>query len=97
MDDPDWGWFYAGLRLAELSRRRPFDPDTLARLERARELIERRLDEPVALDELARAACYSRFHFLRCSRPPTRTRRAGGRPIGASRPPAGSWPTPSCR
>lgn len=55
----DWGWFYAGL----LGAGRRSDP--VDRLVRARTLIEERFADPLELDQLARAACYSRFHFLR--------------------------------
>lgn len=60
-----WTWFFDGLHSAALRRRRPFDPDTLARLQRARAVLDGRYGDAVQLDHLARAACYSRFHFLR--------------------------------
>ena len=66
MDASGWIWFYEGLGNAR--RRRPFDPETLDRLQRARALLDEGFTDPVALDDLARAACYSRFHFLRLFR-----------------------------
>jgi AraC-like DNA-binding protein len=60
-----WAWFFYGLHSAALRRHSPHDPDTLGRLLRARALLERRYHEPLSLEELAKEACYSRFHFLR--------------------------------
>lgn len=57
----DWAWFFEGLHRA----RSGLHPTTVDRLLRARALIETRFAEPIELDDLARAACYSRFHFLR--------------------------------
>jgi AraC family transcriptional regulator len=37
----------------------------LGRLQRAREMIEDRIDRPPTLDELAQASCLSKFHLLR--------------------------------
>jgi AraC-like DNA-binding protein len=60
-----WAWFFYELHCASLHRHSPHDPDTLDRIMRARALLERRYHEPLSLEELAREACYSRFHFLR--------------------------------
>ena len=60
-----WSWFYDGLHCAAHHRRRPFDPDTLERLARARVVLDSRYHDDVQLAQLARAACYSRYHFLR--------------------------------
>ncbi len=38
----------------------------LVHLRRARDLADRSYAEPLDLDELAAAACVSKFHFLRC-------------------------------
>ena len=45
--------------------------DLQARIDAATTLIEDRLDEDVPLEELARAACYSMFHFHRLFRATT--------------------------
>lgn len=63
--DDGWAWFFHGLHAASARRRRPFDPDTLARLARARRVIDQALADELRLDDLAREACYSPFHFLR--------------------------------
>lgn len=42
--------------------------ETLAALERARELIEARCDEPISLGHLSRATGYSSFHLVRLFR-----------------------------
>jgi AraC family transcriptional regulator len=44
------------------------DPDLAERLARARRLIEARLDEDIPLEDLAREACFSPFHFHRLFR-----------------------------
>ena len=38
---------------------------TYERLVRARRLIDERFDQPLDLDAMAAAACFSRYHFLR--------------------------------
>ena len=38
----------------------------LVHLRRARDLADRHFAEPLDLDELAAAACVSKYHFLRC-------------------------------
>jgi AraC-like DNA-binding protein len=65
MDSHPWAWFFRELHTASMRRHSPHDPDTVDRLSRARVLLERRYHEPLTLEDLARAACYSRFHFLR--------------------------------
>jgi len=42
--------------------------DLCGRLEVARQLIERRFDEPLSTRELAEAACLSPYHFIRLFR-----------------------------
>jgi AraC-like DNA-binding protein len=40
--------------------------DLLRHLRRARDHIDRHYDQPLDLDELARVACVSKYHFARC-------------------------------
>lgn len=47
---------------------RPGHTETLGALRRARDLIDRRYSEPLDLDEIARAAGYSRYHLVRAFR-----------------------------
>lgn len=71
--DEGLAWFFETLHRVAWQRRKlhdleactPQDEDTLDRLARARLLLERRYHEPLRLDDLAKEACYSRFHFLR--------------------------------
>lgn len=66
--DVEQGWvcFYSGLLLTR--RRGAYDLSVLERLRRARDLVKAHPEEPIDLDEMARAACFSRFHFLRLFR-----------------------------
>jgi AraC-like DNA-binding protein len=61
-----WGCFYGGL----LRRRRlgAYDQPVLARLRRVREQLQAASGEAAGLDEMARAACFSKYHFLRLFR-----------------------------
>lgn len=43
-------------------------PDTYRRLMRAREFIDSAYQSPLDLEQISRAACLSRFHFLRLFR-----------------------------
>jgi len=43
-------------------------PDTYRRLMRAREFIDKSYQLPLDLEQISRAACLSRFHFLRLFR-----------------------------
>lgn len=50
-----------------MNRQLPHD-DVFRRLCAARDLIHEHYDRPLALDDLARRACFSRYHFLRLFR-----------------------------
>jgi AraC-like DNA-binding protein len=63
-----WGAWFEGLHTAARLRRGHHDPDTLARLSRARAFIDAHHAEAIDLEAIARAACLSRFHFLRLFR-----------------------------
>lgn len=67
-DGHGWAWFCRGLLAASSARRRPLDPDTVDRLARARAFLEERYRDELEVEELARVACYSRYHFLRLFR-----------------------------
>jgi AraC-like DNA-binding protein len=60
----DWPELFARLHAAEHAGH-SLTPLTRARLERARSLIHAEFAEPLDLDALARAAYFSRHHFLR--------------------------------
>jgi AraC-like DNA-binding protein len=64
-DEAGWAWFFQGLHQACARRAVPWDRDTLDRLARARAVVDRRFRQDLQLEQLAREACYSRFHFLR--------------------------------
>jgi transcriptional regulator GlxA family with amidase domain len=61
-----WGSYYGGL----LRRRRlgAYDQPVLARLRRVRERLQAGTGEAAGLDEMARQACFSKYHFLRLFR-----------------------------
>jgi transcriptional regulator GlxA family with amidase domain len=65
-----WDRFYGGLLSARRSTRRrgAHDLAVLARLRRVRQRLEAHPEEPIDLAGMARAACFSRFHFLRLFR-----------------------------
>ncbi len=70
MPDPaqtaaSWHRFYGGL-LA--SRRGAFEGSVLERLGRVRALLAARPEAAIDLEAMARAACFSKFHFLRLFR-----------------------------
>ena len=63
-DDPvarAWARSFAAVNALAARRRDPL----AARLEAARRLIDAHLDDPLTLDDLAREARLSKFHFLR--------------------------------
>ncbi len=64
----EWGAWFEGLHSAARLRRGHRDPHTLARLRRARAFIDARHGDALDLEAIARAACLSRFHFLRLFR-----------------------------
>jgi transcriptional regulator GlxA family with amidase domain len=61
-----WQRFYAGLAAARRSG--ACDPWVRARLRRVRDLLAAHPEEPADLAAMARAACFSKFHFLRLFR-----------------------------
>lgn len=61
MEGEGISWFFRGLHAS----RSGLDPDTVDRILRARILVEQGYPGPLELADLARAACYSRYHFLR--------------------------------
>jgi AraC-like DNA-binding protein len=58
-----WGRFYSGL--LSTRRRGAYELSVLERLRRVRERLEAHPEEPIDLEEMARTACFSKFHFLR--------------------------------
>ncbi|MBF9224264.1 helix-turn-helix domain-containing protein [Hymenobacter ruricola] len=56
---------YYQQQLQQLQARLYPQPEVGDRLRRARHLIDRQFADPLDLGQLAAAACYSRFHFLR--------------------------------
>lgn len=58
------GRFRSYLRLMSLLIR-PADADLFSRLDAARTLMETRFETSLQLPELAAAACFSKYHFLR--------------------------------
>src|SRR5689334_13363802 len=57
----NWAWYFAHVNALSAGRR-----DALARrLDAARRFLDAHLDEPLTLDEIARQAHLSKFHFLR--------------------------------
>ncbi|EDM75957.1 putative transcriptional regulator [Plesiocystis pacifica SIR-1] len=63
----DWPTLFASLSAASAEQARVV-ADTRARLERARSLMHGRYAEPLDLERLARAAHFSRHHFVRSFR-----------------------------
>ena len=63
---PGWDRFYGGLLLTR--RRGAYDLSVLERLRRVRERLDAHPEEPLDLEAMARAACFSKFHFLRLFR-----------------------------
>src|SRR5262249_32390503 len=67
IDAPDgqgWAWFFS-----QINALRPRKLGSLSRrLEMARRFLDTHLDEPLSLDEIARHAHLSKFHFLRLFR-----------------------------
>jgi transcriptional regulator GlxA family with amidase domain len=61
-----WSRFYDGLLRGR--RRGAYDLPVLERLRRVRDKLEAGAGAPVDLDAMARAACFSKFHFLRLFR-----------------------------
>lgn len=57
----NWPWFFAHIHAAHAQRL----DHSLRRLENARQLLDQHFDEPLQLDDLARRAFLSKFHFLR--------------------------------
>jgi AraC-like DNA-binding protein len=55
-----WAWYFDQVNALRLRR----DP-VARRLENARRFLDAHLDEPLTLDEIARRACLSKYHFLR--------------------------------
>lgn len=64
----DWPRWFEGLHAATATRPSGLDQDTYQRLQRAREFIDGHQHESIDLDDIARQACFSRFHFLRLFR-----------------------------
>lgn len=60
-DEADAEQSFSRLAAARASTRR----ELARRLQRAADMIETRYDEPLTLDDLAAAACLSRYHFVR--------------------------------
>ncbi len=65
---PDWTGFFESLHTANLIANQGLDDDLPLRLERARQYIDQNYCKPIHLDEIARRACFSRYHFLRLFR-----------------------------
>jgi transcriptional regulator GlxA family with amidase domain len=63
---PGWDRFYGGLLLTR--HRGAYDLSVLERLRRVRECLDAHPEEPFDLEAMARAACFSKFHFLRLFR-----------------------------
>jgi AraC-like DNA-binding protein len=64
-----WPAWFMGLHLAVAQgRAAAAEADLEARLRRARAFIDERFHEPIDLDDIARQACLSRYHFLRSFR-----------------------------
>jgi AraC-like DNA-binding protein len=64
-----WSAWFAGLHLAVAQARAAAEEADLEdRLRRARAFIDQRFDQPIDLDDIARQACLSRYHFLRSFR-----------------------------
>jgi transcriptional regulator GlxA family with amidase domain len=61
-----WSRFYRGL--LSTRRRGAWELSVLERLRRVRERLEAHPEEPIDLEAMARAACFSKFHFLRLFR-----------------------------
>jgi transcriptional regulator GlxA family with amidase domain len=61
-----WSRFYGGLLAAR--RRGAYDQSVLDRLRRVRSSLETHPGEPIDLAAMARAAYFSKFHFLRLFR-----------------------------
>ncbi|MDP9120087.1 MAG: helix-turn-helix transcriptional regulator, partial [Acidobacteriota bacterium] len=61
-----WQRFYGGLLQAR--RRGAYELSVLERLRRVRERLDAHPGEPIDLEAMARAACFSKFHFLRLFR-----------------------------
>ncbi|HZF08196.1 MAG TPA: AraC family transcriptional regulator [Thermoanaerobaculia bacterium] len=61
-----WSRFYGGLLAAR--RRGAHDLSVLERLRRVRATLETQPGEPIDLEAMARAAYFSKFHFLRLFR-----------------------------
>lgn len=61
-----WGAFYGGL--VRERRRGAYDLAVLERLRRVRERMAADAGAALDLEEMARAACFSKFHFLRLFR-----------------------------
>jgi transcriptional regulator GlxA family with amidase domain len=68
MLDGDDGWrrFYGGLLLVR--RRGVYEASVLSRLRRVRQSVSLRPEVPVDLEEMARTAAFSKYHFLRLFR-----------------------------
>lgn len=65
----DWPAWFAALNAATAQARAAArDADLEARLRRARAFIDAHYDQHIDLDAIARAACLSRYHFLRSFR-----------------------------
>jgi len=61
MSGVSWAWYFARLHALQAARR----AGVFRRLDAARRFLDEHLDEAVTLDEAARRAYLSKFHFLR--------------------------------
>jgi AraC-like DNA-binding protein len=60
LQDGRWAWYFTQVNALRLRR----DP-VARRLEVARRFLEANLEEPLTLEDIARRACLSKYHFLR--------------------------------